>query len=102
MKNILKYLNQQDKFFNQMLEIDKEFKGKNEVIGRFISMSVLDSKGYYRIVGETARRYILEYVYALDECAIYIYPEWGSAVKLPKQRIMKILKGQDKMTEIYG
>jgi hypothetical protein len=83
------------RIFDEINEIDEFQRGRGEFDCRYITKSFADSKAFYQIVGETPRKYILQYV--LGE---YPYPSWGVEVKLSKKEVQKMIGGRDYFEKI--
>lgn len=90
-------LDEEDKRFRKLIEIDRNQKLVNEYVCRYIIKSFADRKAFYQIVDETSRKYILKWV--LGESP---YPDWGLEIKLPKKKVQDLINGRDHFDEFIN
>lgn len=91
------FLDEEDKRFRKLIEIDRHQKLVNEYVFRYIFKSFADRKAFYQIVDETPRKYIIKWV--LGESP---YPDWGLEVKLPKKNVQDLINGRDHFEEFIN
>lgn len=85
-----KFLEEEQKAFQLISEIDEFQKERGEFYCRYITKSFADRKAFYQIVGETPKKYILKWVLGEDP-----YPDWGAEVRLFKTEVQKMISGRD-------
>lgn len=85
-----RFFEEEDRVFAELKEIDEFQRERGEFECRFIRKGFADRVAFYQIVGETPRKYILNWV--LGESP---YPDWGVEVKLPKKKVQQMILGRD-------
>lgn len=92
---IQRFLDEEDRIFAKLKEIDKFQKKHGEFECRYITKGFTDRTAFYQIVGETPRKYILKWV--LGESP---YPNWGIEVKLPKKQVQQMILNRDHLDSL--
>lgn len=87
---IQNFFEEEKRIFVELKEIDEFQKERGEFECRYITKGFTDRIAFYQIVGETPRKYILNWV--LGESP---YPDWGKEVKLPKRQVQQMILGRD-------
>lgn len=95
-KNFFQIFHEEEqRLFAELKEYDQHQKNRGEFDCRYITKSFADRKAFYQIVGETPKKYVLQWILGEDP-----FPDWGIEVKLPKREVEEIIRARDKFENI--